>query len=60
MIFALGAMVNKVWLMDVGRFVFGLVYSGKGPSATGFSPISRYMEDFGGEKCARLSKVVCR
>ena len=26
------------------------LFSGKVPAATGFSPISRYMEDFGGEK----------
>ena len=34
-----------------------LLFSGKGPYATGFLPIYWYIEDFGEEKCARLSKV---
>ena len=35
-------------------------FFGKGHSATGFSPIYRYMEDTSEEKCSRLSKVVFR
>ena len=35
------------------------LFSGKGPSATGFSLISQYMEDFGEEKMCETVKCTC-
>ena len=48
----LGRKVAQVFYHCLGRCLF----SGKGPSATGFSPISRYMEDFGEEKMCQTVK----